>query len=145
MTMLQLVIGLLVGGLVSSAALAQNTIAELLAAGGKQLTKDELKATLSGASVGGPTAAGGEWQTEWKADGGISGTVTNATGRRGSVFGTWSVNDAGLACRDITLRFYESSQVKDCFPIYKLGDQFYVPVSASTDPSTGLLKRTIKR
>ena len=141
----RLVIGMIFSGLVCGAALAQNTVAELLAAGGKQLTKEELKTTLSGANVSGPTATGGEWNVDWKADGTLSGTVINPTGRRGSVFGTWTIDDAGLLCRDATLRFYESSQLKDCSPLYKLGDQFYAPAATPAEPSTKLLLRSIKR
>ena len=71
--------------------------------------------------------------------------MTNPTGRRGSVFGTWTINDDGLVCRDVTLRFYESSQLKDCSPLYKLGDRYYAPAATPAEPSTKLLLRTIKR
>src|ERR1700730_271354 len=106
------IVGLIFGGL-SGTALAQNTIGELLAAGGKQLSKDEVLATLRGASVNGLTATGGETQLDWKQDGSISGYIINATGRRGSIFGSWMVDDTGKVCRDITMRFYESTQIKD--------------------------------
>jgi hypothetical protein len=59
MNHLALTMVVIFGGLFSGAALAQNTIGELLAAGGKQLSKDEVLATLRGASVSGLTAAGG--------------------------------------------------------------------------------------
>ena len=39
-------------------AKAQSTVGELLDAGGKALTKDEINSTVGGASVAGPTAAG---------------------------------------------------------------------------------------
>ena len=138
-----IVVGLVFGGL-SGTALAQNTIGELLAAGGKQLSKDEVLAKLRGASVSGLPATGGETQIDWKEDGSVSGFIINAAARRGSIFGTWRVDDAGKVCRDITMRFYESTQIKDCFVVYGLGDQIYFPATASTDPSAGVLKRTVK-
>jgi hypothetical protein len=145
MNYLALIMGLIFGGLSSGNALAQNTIGELLAAGGKQLNKDEALATLRGVSLIGLTAAGGETQIDWKENGSVSGFITNATGRRGSIFGTWLVDDTGKVCRDVTIRFYESTQLKDCFPVYSLGDQVYFPATASSDPSAKILKRTIKR
>jgi hypothetical protein len=63
MNYLALIVGLIFGGL-SGTALAQDTIGELLAAGGKQLSKDEVIATLRGASANGLTAAGGETQID---------------------------------------------------------------------------------
>jgi hypothetical protein len=138
---------LILGVLGSGAAFAQETVGELLAAGGKQLSKDEVLATLSGATASGPTPTGGETQVEWKENGTVSGTVTTTTGRRGSgsVFGTWRVDDSGKVCRDVTVRIYESAQFKDCFPVYRLADQIYFPAPASPDGSVRLLKRTIKR
>jgi hypothetical protein len=124
-------------------AAAQTNIGELLDAGGKALTKDEVLATFRGATVSGKTTAGGETVSELKDNGTISGYLTNATGRRGAVFGTWTANDSGKFCRDITIRFYESSQIKDCYRIYRLGDQYYVPATASDERSVSVLKRTI--
>jgi hypothetical protein len=145
---LRVIVGLILGGLSSGTALAQDTVGNLLAAGGKQLSKDEVLATLRGATASGPTATGGETQIEWKENGTVSGTVTTTTGRRGSgsVFGTWRVDDTGKVCRDITVRVYESAQFKDCFAVYRLADQIYFPATASSDPSSvHLLKRTITR
>jgi hypothetical protein len=109
MIYLALIVGLIFGELSSGAALAQDTIGELLAAGGKQLSKDEVRATLRGATVSGPTATGGETEIEWKENGTVSGTITITTARRGSgsVFGTWRVDDTGKVCLDITVRIRE--------------------------------------
>ena len=144
MNFLRLVGGMIVVGLVSVPALAQNTVGDLLAGGGKQLTKDEVLAALRGTSVSGPTPTGGETLTEWKENGSVSGYLTGPTGTRGSVNGTWRVDDGGNVCRDIELRFRETRQIKDCFPVYRIGDQIYFPAAVPADASTGLLKRTIK-
>jgi hypothetical protein len=144
MNVVRLVGGMILVGLVSVPALAQNTVGDLLAGGGKQLTKDEVLAALRGASVSGLTPQGGETVTEWKENGSISGYLTNTTGTRGSLNGTWRVDDGGIVCRDFELRFRETRQIKDCFPVYRMGDQIYFPAAAPADASTGLLKRTIK-
>jgi hypothetical protein len=137
---------LLIATLASATAFAQNTIGELMAAGGKQLSKDEVLATLSGSSASGQLANGGETQIDWNANGSVSGYMTNATGRRGSIYGTWKVDDEGKICRELTIKFYESSQVKDCFPVFRLGDQIYFPGPYTTiGPSVAIVKRTIKR
>jgi hypothetical protein len=145
MAFLRLGVGLIFAAVASGAALAQNTIGELLAAGGKQLSKDEVLAAFHGATVSGPTAVGGETQSEVNENGSVSGYITGANGQGGGIVGTWSVDDTGKFCRDIELRFRESGQVKDCFPIYRLGDQIDVPATASSDPSAAILKRTVKR
>jgi hypothetical protein len=144
MNILRYALALIVAGLANGTVLAQNTIGELLAAGGKKLTKDEVLATLRGASVSGPLASGGETQIDWKENGSISGYMTNAAGRRGSIVGSWMVDESGRVCRDIELRFRETTQIKDCFPVYGLGDQIYFPATASSDASAGILKRTVK-
>jgi hypothetical protein len=105
----------------------------------------ELLVTLHGATVAGKTAAGGETSSEFKDNGTVSGYVVNATGRRGSVFGTWTADDSGKLCRDVTIKFYESSQVKGCFRIYRIGDQYYVPATESEERGVAVLKRTITR
>jgi hypothetical protein len=55
------------------------------------------------------------------------------------------VDDSGKVCRDVTIRIYETAQLKDCFPVFRLADQIYFPATAASDPSARLLKRTIKR
>ncbi|HTR56987.1 MAG TPA: hypothetical protein VMM27_02320 [Casimicrobiaceae bacterium] len=107
-------LGLILALLMVEAALAQDTIGDLLAAGGKRLTKDEALAVLRRATISGPTAAGGQSLAELKENGTTSGYLTNATRARGAIFGTWSVDDAGNFCRDIELRFRETRQIKDC-------------------------------
>lgn len=139
-------VALSVALLTSGAVFGQNTIGELVAAGGKQLNKEEVLTTFSGASASGPLANGGETQIDWNANGSVSGYMTNATGRRGSIYGTWKVDNEGKICRELTIKFYESSQVKDCFPVFRLGDQIYFPASyTSLNPSVAIVKRTIKR
>jgi hypothetical protein len=131
--------------LASGPTFGQATVGELLAAGGKQLTKEEVVATISGATLSGPLATGGETQIEWSANGSVSGFLINATGRRGAIVGTWKVDDTGQVCRDLSIRFYETTQVKDCFPMFRLGDQVYFPVSTPVNPSVAILKRTVKK
>lgn len=141
----QLILGLVFAALSCGTALAQSTLGELLAAGGKQLGRDEVLATLRGATVSGTTPAGGEIQIDWKENGSVSGYMTNAPGSRGAIFGTWTVDDTGKVCRDIEIRFRPSTQVKDCFPVYRLAEQIYFPAAGSPGPSTALMKRTVKR
>ena len=125
-------------------AKAQSTVGELLDAGGKALTKDEINSTVGGASVAGPTAAGGEAQVEFNANGTMSGWVTNQTGRRGSILGTWTVDDNGKICRDVAIKYYESAQVKDCSIFYRLGDKLFVG-GGGGGRSGAILLRTVKK
>lgn len=126
----QPILGLVFAALSCGTALAQSTLGELLAAGGKQLSKDEVLATLRGATVSGTTPAGGEIQIDWKENGSVSGYMTNATGSRGAIFGAWMADDTGKVCRDIEIRFRPSTQVKDCFPVYRLPSRSTSPLLA---------------
>lgn len=134
-------------GLSATIALAQSNVGELLDAGGKALSKDEVLAVLKGATASGPLNGGGESQIEWKDNGVLSGYTVNATGRRGSIFGTWAVDESGRICRDYEVKFYESTKVKDCFSVYRLGEQYFFPGGkpAGDVRDTILLKRTFKR
>jgi len=134
----------IVGVSMFNLAQAQSTVGELVDAGGKALTKDEINSTVRGGSVAGPTAAGGEGEVEFNNNGSMSGWVTNQTGRRGSVFGTWTVDDNGKICRDVAIKYYESTQVKDCFIFYRLGDKLFVG-GGGGDRSGRLLPRTVKK
>jgi len=75
----------------------------------------------------------------------VSGYIINATGSRGGIFGTWKVDDTGQVCRNLSIRFYQTTQVEDCFPMFRPGDQIYFPVSTPVNPSVAILKRTVKR
>jgi hypothetical protein len=136
-----------VGGLVCvstfTLAQAQSTVGELLDAGGKALTKDEIDSTVRGGSVAGPTAAGGEGEVEFNTNGSASGWVTNQ-GRRGSILGTWIVEDSGKICWDVAIKYYESTQVKDCFIFYRLGGKLFVG-GGGGGRSGRLLPRTVKK
>jgi hypothetical protein len=143
----QMLFGVACCWMLSDLTSAQSNVGELLDAGGKALSKDEVLAALKGATATGALYGGGETQIEWKDNGALSGYVVNATGRRGSIFGTWAVDESGKICRDYQAKFYETTQVKDCFVVYRLGDQYYFPgpPAPGDGRATVVLKRTFKR
>ena len=68
-----LVGGLIVFGMASTSALAQNSLGELLDGGAKKLTKEALQSALSGAQVSGKSVTGASTEYSYKADGSFSG------------------------------------------------------------------------
>ena len=131
--------------LASAPALAQTNLGELLDAGGKKLSKQEVEAALSGAALSGDMPSGATFQTDYKSDGTYSGAFTSPQNKRnGTTFGKWTVDDAGKVCTDGTIRLYENQPQKICAFYFKSGDQYFVSTSDS-DRGAGIMKRTIKK
>ena len=125
-------------------AVAQNTLGEVLDAGGKKLTKKEILAVVAGASVSGPTQAGGSMQAEYKSDGTFSGSDQTAGGKGRGRFGTWKVDDSGMYCTEVTITGGRPEPSKSCGYLFKLGDQYFVSVE-SDDRGARVMARTIKK
>ena len=117
----------------SGTASAQSSLDDLIAKGAKRLTAAELKDTLSGAEISGPTAMGFELVWLLKTDGSILGTATYSTM---PITGKWSVNGEAQFCFD-----HESSMGRDaaCWDWYRLGSDYY----ATRGPS--VMKRRVKK
>ena len=130
-------------GLSSNTALAQNTVGEVLDAGGKKLSKDEVVGAIVGGNISGPTRTGGQAQLNYKADGTFAGTIQSSQGKNGGMFGTWTVDDSGQACVEYTLTIFGSQQGKTCSFFFRQADQYYV--AETDDRGSLLMRRTIKK
>jgi hypothetical protein len=135
--------GIVFAGLNSTTVLAQNTVGELLDAGGKKLSKDEVVAAIVGGNSSGPTRTGGQAQLNYKADGTFAGTIQSSQGKNGGMFGTWTVDDSGQACVEYTITIFGSQQGKSCAFFFRQADQYYV--GDTDDRGSLLLRRTIKK
>jgi hypothetical protein len=87
---------IVLAGLSNAIAVAQNSVGEVLDAGGKKLTKDEFVAAIVGSNITGPTQVGGRVQVNYKADGTFSGNVTSPQGKNGGRYGTWRLSSTLL-------------------------------------------------
>ena len=129
----------------STTALAQTTMGEVFDAGGKKLTKEEILAAVAGANISGPTQGGGSMQADYKSDGTFSGSQQTTAGKGRGRFGTWTVDDSGMYCTEITITGGGSTQPeKSCGYFLKLGDQYFVAVG-SDDRGARVLSRIIKK
>ena len=141
----RMLIGCIVlAGLSNATAVAQNSVGEVLDAGGKKLTKDEFVAAIVGSNITGPTQVGGQVQVNYKADGTFSGNVTSPQGKNGGRYGTWTIDDSGKLCTDATTSVYGTRQDQGCAFLFKLGDQYFVAID-SDDRGARVLQRTIKK
>lgn len=113
----------------AASAVAQNTLGELLDAGGKPLTKADVTAAVSGRTISGALRAGGEFRNDYRADGSVAGAGTTSEGRPYSLSGKWSVDDSGKLCAD--LRTARGNTTSACFFLFKNGDEYFVSDSAS--------------
>src|SRR5882724_511714 len=117
-------------GLTSTAALAQNSLGELLDAGAKKLSKEAVQSALSGAHVSGKSTSGAATEYFYKADGYFSGNLQNSEGWKSGAVGTWSVDNSGKLCSEWTLTV-NSKKLKGCGFIYAKADEYYYTESDS--------------
>ncbi|MBL8446138.1 MAG: hypothetical protein JNJ44_01855 [Zoogloeaceae bacterium] len=135
---------LIAGGLLALAGgvQAQATVGEVLDGGGVRVSREKMTALMPGATVSGPTESGGEFSADIKAEGKVSGWVRSATGRNGSVFGKWQINEDGQFCREITVSIGMTNNTdSDCRYMFKLGNRYYS--AESLDRSSSVLVRKI--
>jgi len=132
---------ILFAGLASTAALAQDTLGDLLNSGGRKLSKEEVKATLGGSNFSGPTSGGGQFAADYKADGSLSGITGNPKGSSGPLIGTWTVDDSGKLCASYSVG---GRRAADCAYVFKGGIDYYV-CSSDSDKSAAVFKRTLRR
>ena len=135
--------GLIWIGLSSTAALAQNSLGELLDGGAKKLSKEAVQSALSGAQVSGTSTTGAATDYHYKADGNFSGNLKNSEGWTTGAVGTWSVDDSGRLCSEWTLT-KNSKKFKGCGFLYAKSDQYYYAESDS-DRQAPIYKRVIKK
>ena len=134
------------GGAVT--AFAQHTLGELLDAKAVKLSKQEVLATITGATLSGPRQAGGTTEIEYKADGTYSGSYQGAAGARGAArgggfFGKWTVADDGKACNEGSGG--SGKAIANCHYYFRSGDKLYAVVESESDRSAVALERSVKR
>jgi len=132
--------------LLGSAAHAQTpkTLGEVLNAGGKKLTRDELKQLVSGATMEG--AQGGNFpnttfKNVYSADGTVRGDAWNKGAWFSRINGKWWVNDAGQLC--VELRNDQGGNITGCQNYYVVGSTYYS--SRGDAPTTEVNDRKIYR
>ena len=128
----------------STTALAQTTLGEVLDAGGKKLTKEEILAAVAGANISGPTQGGGTMQADYKSDGTFSGSQQTTAGKGRGRFGTWTVDDSGLYCTEITISGAITQPDKSCGYLQAWGS-ILCRRRRSDDRGARVLPRTIKK
>jgi hypothetical protein len=123
----------------SSSALAQATLGEVLDAGGKQMSKDEIVVLISGNVIIGPalTGTGAINRVEFKTDGTYSGSGSSGGSNYG-FFGTWAVEADGQACSVSGNGRTRGDKV--CAYWFKALDQHFASLSNS-DRSAAVFKR----
>lgn len=136
------VVGLIALGM-TTAALAQSSLGELLDGGAKKLPKDTVKSTLSGAQVSGKSVTGASTEYVYKPDGSFSGNLQGSDGWRSGAIGTWNVDDGGKICSEWTLTT-RGTRFKGCGFLYAKADEYYY-VESDSDRSAPIFKRVIKK
>lgn len=131
--------------LFTQGASAQETVGDLTKKGASRLNKTEVTELLTGTTITGPNRAGGTASLELKADGSMTGNVSNpnARGSGGGIFGTWKVERDGRMCSERTISGYGSRSQVTCGVWYKLGSDYYV--SDDSEETTPAFTRTIKK
>ena len=134
---------LILSGLTSTVALAQNSLGDLVDGGAKKLSKDAVKSTLGGAHVSGKAVSGADTEYDYKADGYFSGNLKDAGGWSSGAVGNWTVDESGKFCSEWTLTV-NSKRFKGCGFLYARGDQLYY-VESDSDKTAKIYKRVVKK
>ena len=122
----------------ANVAFAQANLGELLDAGGKQMSKEEITSAVSGNTIVGPSLTGAINNTKYNPDGTYTGSGSSGGSNYG-YFGTWTVDADGQAC---AVNGGGSNRgVKNCGYWFKASDQLF-SCPSNTDRSAPVLKRT---
>jgi hypothetical protein len=118
-------------------AFAQKTVGDILASGGKKLTKAEFSIAVVDHTFSSATANGRERQLVYKADGTYGGLVMAPNNRRNqNRTGTWTMDESGKLCNEFTAAI-KSDTTKSCEYIFTMANQCYFSC-ASITPEPGL-------
>jgi hypothetical protein len=128
--------------LACSQALAQSNVGELLGAGGKQLSADELKSVLIGNTLTGATSIGGSFEIGYKTNGSIAGTMSDPRRVDTVVDGAWVIDDNGKLCTD--LRYELERTEKRCGFVFHHAAGEYFASTPDSNPSTAVMRRSIR-
>jgi hypothetical protein len=148
MNLRKLILGAAIAALGSSAAMAQSTLGDLLDAKAEKLSKEEVQATIVGATVSGPIPGGMNTEAEYKADGTYTGTYQNPMGgqggaRAGGFFGKWTLGDDGKLCTEGTSG--SGKATGSCAFYYRLDGQLYIAYGSAANRAAVAYKRSVKR
>jgi len=130
--------GLAVASLIVSSAFAQATLGELLDTGGKQMSKEEIVAAVSGNTIVGPSLSGAINSTKYNPDGTYTGSGSSG-GNNYGYFGKWTVEADGQFCG--VSGGGSNRGVKNCGYCFKAADQYF-GCTSNEDRNAPVLKRT---
>jgi hypothetical protein len=122
--------------LVTSFCQAQSTVAALLDAGGKQLSKAELSNLLRNVTLNNRDEQNARLMTALKADGTLTGRGISSTMHEFTYHGDWKATDNNQICFDNTTHFGQS---RYCETMYKVGEKYFY----ASDPA-GIIGRDHK-
>lgn len=119
------------------------TVQQLLVAGAKKLTRDEIVALYVGSTISGIQLSRPEFTFQIR--NAIDGTVTGNAWRNGvwttAVNGRWTANERGEICLDLTNS--QGQKITGCNPYFLLSGRYYA--SSNDQPSTIAYERQISR
>jgi hypothetical protein len=104
----------------SASSFAQSTLGDLLDAGGKRLSKEEVRA-----------------------DGTYAGNILTAQGSPTGLIGAWVIDDTGKLCAEYTIVRY-GRRDKGCAFYFSVSGRFYISESDS-DRNSPILERVLKK
>jgi hypothetical protein len=120
-----------------------STVGDLLTKGGKRLAREEMVSLIAGATMSGVQIDRSDvtFENEYKSDGTVKGFARNAAIGLLSITGTWSVDEQGRLCVDLSNN--RGGIIRNCTVFFVLDGQYY---SAGTEArETRVWLRSIKR
>ena len=133
-------------GMVLAAGMAHSqsgmNLGSVLDQGGKKLSSDEVKATLTGASTSYPRGSG-TVTVAFRNDGSIQARFVNPDVRT-SGNGTWKMEENGKYCMTLNWNAGYLTSFSGCFHVFKAGDKFFIATS-ETDRNAAADERVYEK
>jgi hypothetical protein len=113
---------ILIASVYPSVCQAQTTVAAVLDAGGKLLSKVELSSLLKDVTLNNRDEQNARLMTSLKADGTLTGRGISSTMHEFTFYGDWKTTDANQICFDTVNHFGRSGY---CEAMYKVGEKYF--------------------
>jgi len=123
------------------------TVQEIKSKGGKQLAAEEVKTTLSGATLR-YDFADAETQVRLKADGSLDGVAKRRVGSTGggrAFSGTWNVTDEGRWCVEVQTFGQGSGGGAICRDVFRLEDKYFYAVGNPRNDARRAIEMSVSK
>ena len=119
----------------ASGAHAQYKVSEVVAKGGQVMTAEQIRAEIVGATIGGYTENGFQFELKLTADGKLDGMMYTPRGSSGMI-GTWAISGKNQICTKVKTIVW-GNEISRCVWYWKAGNEYFSTNSRTDDEASG--------